>query len=63
MTRPHFNLVVYHGVLAPRARWRPAGTRARRRRHVGTACIVPDIATNDSGADRADGTVVIAARR
>ena len=24
--RPHINLVLYHGVLAPRARWRPPGS-------------------------------------
>lgn len=26
--RPHINLVLYHGVLAPRARWRPPGSSA-----------------------------------
>ncbi len=27
--RPHINLLLYHGVLAPRARWRPSGSSGR----------------------------------
>ena len=32
--RPHINLVLYHGVLAPRARWRPSASS-------GLPCVAP----------------------
>ncbi len=37
--RPHINLVLYHGVLAPRARWRPPGPPVR----AGAASSAPPV--------------------
>ena len=51
--RPAINLVLYHGVLAPHARWRPAVVAYRRQ--AGNSAMVPGEAleTGDAGRPRA----------
>ena len=52
--RPHINLVLYHGVLAPRARWRPRGPHARARAGLrsDTAAGASDRATSAARTTR-----------